>query len=108
MNVRLYLAQRISALVMVPLVFGHLLVMILAVRNGLTANEILERTQGSIGWALFYGIFVVAVAVHASIGLRSIIAEWAGWRGAGLNVLVAVIGFVLLALGLRAVYAVVT
>ena len=27
------------------------------------AGEILERTQGSVGWALFYGLFVLAAAM---------------------------------------------
>ena len=48
LNVRLYLAQRLSAMVMAPLVLGHLAVMIYAVRGGLSAEEVLSRTQGSI------------------------------------------------------------
>ena len=67
-ELRLYLAQRISAMVMVPLVIGHIAVMIYAIQGGLSAGEILGRTQGSVFWALFYGTFVVAVAVHAAIG----------------------------------------
>ena len=34
-------------------------------RGGLSAAEILERTRGSVGWAAFYALFVLAVAVHA-------------------------------------------
>ena len=49
--------------------------MIYAIQGGLSAAEILGRTQGSIAWALFYGTFVVAVSVHASIGLRVIVAR---------------------------------
>lgn len=76
------MAQRISALVMVPLVFGHLAVMIYAIQGGLSSEEILGRTQGSVFWFLFYGLFVLAVSVHASIGLRTVLGEWAGLRGA--------------------------
>lgn len=81
METRLYLAQRISAMAMVPLVIGHLIVMVHAMRGGLTAAEILGRTQGSVGWALFYGAFVVAASVHGALGLRIIIREWLGLDG---------------------------
>ena len=46
LDIRLYMAQRLSALIMVPLVIGHIAVMIYAVQGGLTVNEILGRTQG--------------------------------------------------------------
>ncbi len=65
LDMRLYMAQRITALLMAPLVLGHLAVMIYAVQGGLSAAEILGSTQGSILWFLFYGTFVVAVAIHA-------------------------------------------
>ncbi|MEM9371617.1 MAG: succinate dehydrogenase, partial [Pseudomonadota bacterium] len=44
LDLRLYLLQRLSALVMIPLVFGHLALMIYAIQDGLTAEEILGRT----------------------------------------------------------------
>ena len=58
LDIRLYMAQRLSALIMVPLVIGHIAVMIYAVQGGLTGAEILARTQGSVAWFLFYGSFV--------------------------------------------------
>ena len=64
LNLRLYMLQRITALLMAPLVFGHLAVMIYAIQGGLSAVEILGRTQGSALWFLFYGTFVEAVAIH--------------------------------------------
>ena len=78
LDIRLYMAQRLSALIMVPLVIGHIAVMIYAVQGGLTVDEILSRTQGSFAWFLFYGSFVVAVSVHGAIGLRVISFEWLG------------------------------
>lgn len=107
LNVHLYLAQRITALIMAPLVLGHLAVMIYAVQGGLTAGEILGRTQGSIWWGLFYGLFVLAVSIHAAIGLRVVVYETLGLRGAGLNALTLIVGLLLLVMGGRAVYAVV-
>ena len=102
----LYMAQRLSALVMAPFVLVHIGVMIYAIQGGLTAAEILGRTQGSVFWFLFYGMFVVAVSIHAAIGLRTILSEWAGLRGSVLNLTALVIGVVLFAMGAQAVLAV--
>lgn len=107
-EMRLYMAQRLSAVVMAPLVIGHLGVMIYAVQGGLTADEILSRTQGSMGWALFYGLFVVAASVHAAIGLRTIASEWLGVRGLSLTAFTASAGLGLLWMGLLAVASVTT
>jgi len=104
---RLYLLQRASAMLLAPLVLIHLGLIIYAVEGGLSAAEILERTRGSTLWAGFYGVFVLAVAVHAPIGLRNLLREWLSWRGRGIDLLVLAIGLVLLWLGLRAVWAVV-
>lgn len=103
---RLYLLQRLTALIMAPLVVGHLVVMIYAIQGGLSADEILGRTQGSIFWTLFYGLFVLAVSIHGAIGIRVIAYEWLrirGWMLSGLGWLWFVI---LLALGMQAVWAV--
>ncbi len=104
---RLYLLQRASAMVLAPLVLVHLGLVIYAVEGGLSAAEILARTRGNALWAVFYGIFVVAVALHAPIGLRNILCEWTPWRGRGLDLAMAAFAAVLLVLGLRAVAAVV-
>lgn len=106
-GLRLYMLQRLSAMVMAPLVLGHIATMIYAIQNGLTASEILSRTQGSVWWGLFYGLFVIAVSLHAAIGVRTVAFEWCRLRGAALDVLAWIVGLVLLALGGRAVAAVV-
>ena len=106
LDMRLYMAQRLSALVMAPFVIVHIGVMIYAIQGGLTAAEILGRTQGSAFWFLFYGMFVVAVSIHAAIGLRVILYEWAGVKGAALSVSMWLIGLVLFAMGANAVWAV--
>ena len=102
----LWVAQRASAAVLALCVVVHLATMIVAVRGGLSAADILARTHGSVGWAAFYAVFVVAVAVHAPIGLRTVAGEWAGLRGRGVDVLLAAFGLALLGMGARAVYAV--
>ena len=106
MTMRLYMAQRLSALLMAPLVVGHLAVMIYAIQGGLSAAEILGRTQGSVLWFLFYGTFVVAVSIHGAIGLRTIVHEWSGLKGRPLDALMWIAGGGLFVLGARAVWAV--
>lgn len=102
----LYMAQRVSAMVLAPVVLVHLLTILYAIRGGLTAAEILGRTQGSVFWMLFYGLFVVAAAVHGSIGLRSIVREMTAWHGRSLNAAALAFCLLILVLGFRAVGAV--
>lgn len=106
LNMQLYMAQRLSAMVMGPLVLGHLAVMIYAIQGGLSAAEILSRTHGSVAWFLFYGFFVVAVSIHGAIGLRVITHELTGLRGVALGALTWGAGVILMFLGVRAVVAV--
>ena len=106
LDLKLYMAQRISAMVMAPLVLVHIAVMIYAIQGGLSAAEILGRTQGSVSWFLFYGVFVAAVSVHAAIGLRVIAHEWFRVRGVWLSLLTWSLGLLLLVMGARAVVAV--
>ena len=105
-QVLLWTAQRASAVVLALCVVVHLVTIIYAIRNGITAAEILTRTRGSYAWCGFYAIFVAAVAVHAPIGLRSVLAETFNWRGAGLDLTVLAMGLALALWGFRAVYAV--
>lgn len=102
-----YLLQRGSAALMAPLVLTHLAVIVIAVQGGLSAEEILVRTRGSVGWGLFYGLFVLAAAVHAGIGLQVVAREWMGLGRRGAAMLAHGFMAVLLALGARAIYAVV-
>ena len=107
LEIRLYIAQRISAAIMAPLVLLHLGLMIYAIQGGLEASEILARTRGSLFWGGIYGLFVVAVSVHAAIGLRNILREWLQLRGIALAGLGWIFFGGLLFAGLRAVVAVV-
>jgi fumarate reductase subunit C len=107
MNVRLYILQRATALIMAPLVLAHLFLTFYATSRGLSAAEILGRTRGSVGWGAFYALFVLAAATHGAIGVRVVAAEWANLRGRQLDILMWGFGALLAVLGLRAVYAVV-
>ncbi len=106
-EVKLWVAQRATAVVLALCVVVHLATIVYAVRGGLSAGEILGRTRGSLAWGSFYSVFVIAAAVHGAIGLRNIAAEWLGWRGDSVEVVVTVFAVALTMLGLRAVVAVV-
>jgi len=107
MNVRLYVWQRLTAAVMAPLVLVHIAVILYATRQEMTAADILSRTHGSIAWASFYALFVAAASIHASIGVRNVLAEWSPLSDRRTGLFAVIFGLALLALGFRAVAAVV-
>jgi fumarate reductase subunit C len=102
----LWIAQRASAAVLALCVLIHLVTIIYAVRHGLTGAAILGRTRGNAAGLAFYSLYVLAIAVHAPIGLRTLCQEWLGWRNASLNWAVAAVAVALFAFGLRAGWAV--
>jgi len=75
LQAKLWYAQRISAMVLGICVAIHLLIIFYAIRGGLSAQEILGRTQGNVLFAIFYEIFVLACFVHAPIGVANILQE---------------------------------
>jgi len=102
----LWIAQRVSAAVLAVCVAVHLATIVYAVQGGLSAAEIFGRTRGNHAWLAFYSVFVIAVSVHAPIGLRTIFLEWLRWRGATRDVVLALFAAALAWLGMRAVFAV--
>jgi len=106
MTALLFAAQRLSAMVLALAVAVHLATILYASHAGLTAGAILARTHGNIAFATFYGLFVVAVAVHAPIGLRNILREWTPLHGRTLDFALILFALMLLLLGFRAVVAV--
>ena len=84
----------------------HLFTIVYAVRGGLTAAEIFARTRGSVGWLAFYTVFVLAVAIHAPIGLRPVLTEWMGWRGRSRDAAMLALAVLLAWMGMRAVLVV--
>jgi fumarate reductase subunit C len=111
MSFRLYVWQRVSAVVLVPLILVHLIVIFYATAEGLSAASILGRTRGSLVWGMFYALFVLVAAVHGAIGVRNVFAEWGPDTIKGdprlLSLILWGMGLGLALLGLCAVYAVV-
>ena len=104
---RLWFAQRASAMALAVLLLVHMAGMFWAVRGGLSAAEILERTRGS-AWALtLYGTMVLASAIHAPIGIMRICEEWLGFRGRAMWAAMTLLGAALFLLGSAAVWGLV-
>jgi fumarate reductase subunit C len=98
-----WLAQRLSAAVLAVCVLVHLVTILYATRQGLSAAAIAARFHASVAWPLFYGVFVVAVAIHAPLGLRVILDEWSALRGRAVDVVLILFALTLLAGGWHAV-----
>ncbi|HUX24792.1 MAG TPA: succinate dehydrogenase [Burkholderiales bacterium] len=98
----LWIAQRASAAVLALCVLVHLVTIIYAVHHGLSGAAILARTRGNVGALAFYTLYVLAIAVHAPIGLRALCQEWLGWRNSSLNWVIGALALALFVFGLRA------
>ena len=103
----LFLMQRITAMVLGPLVIIHLVLILFAVKGGLSGAEILARTTDNYWWGAFYALFVIAAAVHAPIGIRNILIEWTRLNKSHINLLCTGFAASLLIIGFRAIAAVI-
>ena len=100
----LWLAQRISALILAICVTVHIATMIIAVQGGLSADEIITRIGGNKMWLSFYLVFVISVAVHAPIGLKSILREMTQIPTKRIDVLSFIFAIMICVLGIRAAF----
>jgi len=98
-----FVLQRASAAVLAVCVVVHLASIIVAIRGGLSAEAIVARMHANPAWPAFYAVFVVAVAIHAPLGLRAIADEWLGLRGKVTDIALGLVALLLLAGGLYAV-----
>jgi fumarate reductase subunit C len=98
----LWVVQRVTAMLLGVFVLVHLVTIVTAVRGGLSAREILERTEGNEAWLLFYVTFALAAGLHGAIGLRNIAAETIGLRGRGADLAWVAAGLLTAGFGIRA------
>jgi fumarate reductase subunit C len=103
-QVWMWVAQRASAAVLAIAVVVHLATVIYAVRGDLSAAEIISRVQGNVAWLSFYLVFVLAAAVHAPIGIRTILMESTPLPPRIADLLCAAVLLIILILGLRTVF----
>lgn len=102
----LFIAQRLSAVLLAALVVVHIIGILDASAGELSAAAIAERTGGSVSFALFYGTFAAAAAVHAPIGLRNVLIEWTPLPRGLVNAIAVVFAVAVAWLGGAAVHAV--
>ena len=100
---KLWVWQRASAAVLGLCVIVHLILIIIAVQGGLSAGEIISRVSGNVAWLMFYSVFVITVAVHAPIGVRTILNEMTGLKTSQTYLVMAVLCLVILSMGFRTV-----
>ena len=100
-----FVLQRATAAILAVCVVVHLATIVYAVRHGLTSQAIVARMHANAAWPAFYVTFVIAAAIHAPLGLRTIVDEWLGARGPVVDVLLAAVAIATLGLGLFAVQA---
>jgi len=100
----LWFAQRISALVLAVCVIVHIATLIFAVQGGLSAEEIIDRIGGNALWLGFYLVFAISVAVHAPIGLKTILREMTPLTTERINLLVSLFAILVFVLGVRAAF----
>ena len=100
----LWLAQRGSAMVLAVCICVHLATMIIAVQGGLSATEIIARVGGNELWLGFYIIFVLAVSVHAPIGLKTVLTEMTTLSDKRIELLMTLFALLVVVLGLRAAF----
>lgn len=103
---RLFALQRLTAMLLAPLIVIHVVVILYAIGHGLSAEAILARTTASAIWPLFYLLFAAAVAIHAPIGLRNVLNEWTALPRRGVDMAMVLFALLLAALGIRAVLAI--
>lgn len=100
---KLWVWQRLSAAVLGVCVIAHLGMIVYAVQDGLTAAEIIGRVSGNIAWLIFYSVFVLAVALHAPIGVRTILKELTPLSARQTHMVMGALSLIILVMGFRAV-----
>ena len=98
----LWVVQRVTAMVLAVAVLVHLVTIVVAVRGGLSAAEILSRTRGNEAWLAFSTVFAICAGLHGAIGLRTIAAETLGLRGRGADLAWVALGVITAGFGIRA------
>ena len=99
-----FVLQRGSAAVLALCVVVHVATMIYAVRHGLTADAIVGRMHANAVWPVFYLVFVAAAAIHAPLGIRTVVDEWLGLRGRAVDAALGCFALLLLGAGSYAVH----
>ena len=100
----LWLAQRLSAVVLILGAVVHVATNVYAVRGGLGAAEVIARIQGNGAWLTFYLLFALAAAVHVPLGMRTVLVEMTPLRTCTGNIVAIALAIAFVWLGWRAAF----
>lgn len=103
LEIKLWLAHRLTGMALGLFVVIHIITMIVVIQNGLSADQIMERTSSNFLVGVFYALFVVAAAIHGAIGLRTVAQEVLNWRGTSLDVVMFLFFTLLCVMGMTAI-----
>lgn len=103
LEIKLWLAHRLTGMALGLFVIIHLVTILVVIKGGLSAAEVMERTSRNFIVAIFYGLFVIAAAVHSAIGLRTVAHEVLHWKRSTLNVMTLIFFAFLCVVGIAAI-----
>lgn len=103
LEIKLWLAHRLTGMALGLFVIIHLVTILVVIKGGLSAAEVMERTSSNFIVAIFYGLFVIAAAVHSAIGLRTVAYEVLNWKRSTLNVMALIFFAFLCVVGIAAI-----
>ena len=99
----LWVAQRLTAALLIVGAVIHMATNVYAVRGGLSAAEVVDRIHGNQVWLVFYLAFATTAAIHGPLGLRTILLEMTPIKACRINVAMGGFAVIVLWLGWRAV-----
>lgn len=97
----LWVVQRVTAMLLALAVVVHLVMIVTAVRGGLSAAEI-RAHPGQHRLAALLRRLALAAGLHGAIGLRNIASETIGLRGRGADLAWLAAGLLTAGFGIRA------
>lgn len=101
---KIWLLQRLSAVILAICSITHLIIIINAVKGGLTAAEIIDRVGASTEWFIFYSTFIIAASIHAPIGIRTVLRESTNASNIKITVIIYSFGLLLVGLGMWSIW----
>ena len=101
-----FVIQRVTGALLALLLIIHLITIMYAVQGEISVSEIIGRVRGNIAWIIFYGVFIVTVVVHATIGLRNILTEMTSLNRRLIDLTVTLYAAFTLVLGAEAIKAI--
>lgn len=94
--------QRLTAILLVPFLAGHLVITLALGRSEMTAAQLLAQAHANPVWLLYYSVLLVLVAVHAPIGFWHVLRRFEAGPTSLKITAALLLGLSILVLGARA------